>query len=360
MSCISSVSYSYLLDDSAYGNVKPSRGIRQGDPLSPCIFILCGEVLSGLCRKAHSSGHMTRLRVATGSPGVNHLLFADGTMFFLQTDMSSCATLSNILRKYETASGQMINMAKSSISFSSKTPQETRQRVHSYLGIEKEGGVRKYLGLPEHFGRKKRDLFTSIVERIRRRANSWSSRRLTKAGQLVMLKSVLSAIPTYAMTCFPLPISVCKRIQSALTRFWWDACEGKKKMCWVSWDRITKPKVLGRLGVRDIQLFNTALLAEQAWHIVTKPEGLLARVLLGKYCKAAPFLTVQPTKDCSHGWRSIVAGRDLLKLKLGAVIGNGETIRVWKNQWLSTDTPMTPCGPVPEKFQDLVVADLLT
>lgn len=126
MTCISSVSYSYLLDDSIHGNVKTSREIRQGDPLSPYIFIICGEVLSGLCRQAHSSGHMTGLRVATGSPRINHLLFADDTIFFLQTDVDSCAALSGILHKYETASRQMINTAKSSISFSSQTSQETR------------------------------------------------------------------------------------------------------------------------------------------------------------------------------------------------------------------------------------------
>ncbi|KAL0854761.1 hypothetical protein Bca101_059913 [Brassica carinata] len=301
MSCISSVSYSYLLDDSAHGHVVPSRGIRQGDPLSPYIFILCGEVLSGLCRQAQASGHMTGLRVATTSLRINHLLFADDTMFFLKTDVESCATLSNILRKYETASGQLINTAKSSISFSSQTPQETRLRVHSYLGIEKEGGVGKYLGLPEHFGRRKKDLFTSIVERIRQRANSWSTRRLSQAGKLVMLKSVLSAIPTYAMTCFQLPVSLCKRIQSVLTRFWWDSCEEKKGMCCVSWDRITKPKDLGGLGIRDIQHFNTSLLAKQAWRIVTKPEGLFARVLVGKSCRNSSFLTVKLPKECSHG-----------------------------------------------------------
>ena len=107
-------------------------------------------------------------------------------------------------------------------------------------------------------------------------------------------------------------------------------------------------------------MFNTALLAKQAWRIVTKPEGLLARVLLGKYCKASPFLSVQPPKECSHGWRSILAGRDLLTLKLSAVIGNGESIKVWKDHWLSTVTPMTPYGPVLEKHQDLVVSDFLT
>lgn len=232
MACISSVSYSFLINDAVCGNVVPMRGIRQGDPLSPYIFILCGKVLSGLCKRAQASSNLTGLRAGRLGPRIIHFLFADDTMFFLKTDQASIASLSDIIRQYEASSGQMISASKSSISFSAKTPQETRSHVLNYLGISREGGVGKYLGLPEHFGRRKKDLFTSIVDQIRQKARSWPSRRLSRTCKLTMLKSVLSAIPSYAMTCFLLPMSLCKRNQSALTRFWWDADENTKKMCW--------------------------------------------------------------------------------------------------------------------------------
>lgn len=153
MQCITSVSYSFLVNDSVHDRIHPSRGIRQGDPLSPYIFILCGEVLLGLCKRAQWSGHLSGLRVATHAPQINHLLFADDTMFFLNTDEDSCTTLLDILHKYRISSGQLINASKSSISFSAKIPQAIRQRVKTHLGIEKEVGVGKYLGLLEHFGR---------------------------------------------------------------------------------------------------------------------------------------------------------------------------------------------------------------
>lgn len=164
MECITSVTYSFLFNDGVAGNIHPQCGIRQGDPLSPYIFIICGEVLSGLCRNVQANGTLARIRVARNSPRINHLLFADDTMFFTKTDPQCCTTLLDILQSYERALGQMINTVKSSISFSAKTSQEIRIRVKQQLGIEKEGGVGKYLGLPEHWGRKKKDMFASMID----------------------------------------------------------------------------------------------------------------------------------------------------------------------------------------------------
>ena len=83
MECISTVSYSFLINDSVLGRVVPQRGIRQGDPLPPYIFILCSEVLSGLCAKAQRDGCLAGVKVATNCPRINHLPFADDNMFFI-------------------------------------------------------------------------------------------------------------------------------------------------------------------------------------------------------------------------------------------------------------------------------------
>ncbi|XP_048615609.1 uncharacterized protein LOC125588345 [Brassica napus] len=360
LQCISTVSYSYLINDTVYGLVQPYRGIRQGDPLSPYLFILCGEVLSGLCRRAEQEGSLYGIKVARGCPRVNHLLFADDTMFFTQASAKSSRALMAILHEYGNASGQQINTAKSAVTFSSKTPPEVKEATKVILVISKEGGLGKYLGLPEHFGRRKKDLFTSVVDRIRQRAVSLSTRRLSRAGKMTMLKSILTAIPTHIISCFQIPVSLCKRIQSVLTRFWWDGPEGNKKMCWVSWDKLTKPKAEGGLGFRDIQLFNQALLAKVAWRIITVPNCLLARILTGKYCKKQSFLNVANPSVASHGWRGILWGRELLKEKLGKSIGNGQTTRVWQDVWISLDDQVKPCGPIKEADLDLTVADLLT
>lgn len=174
-----------------------------------------------------------------------------------------------------------------------------------------------------------------------------------------MVKSVLSPIPSYAMTCFKLPVSLCKRIQSAVTRFWWDDKEGQHKMAWTSWEKMTKPKAIGGLGVRDFLAFNDAFLGKLSWRILHNPDILLSRVLIGKYCYSESFLSVTEKNSISHGWRGVLLGRDLLKEKLGWVVGNGLSIKAWQDPWLSVTEQMRPIGPVAEGSNDLTVAQLL-
>ena len=259
MECVSSVSYSFLINGGLQGRVQPSRGLRQGDPLSPYLFILCMEVLSGLYDNALRDGTMPGVKVGRHCPPINHLLFADDTMFFGKSNATSYETLLAIINKYESVSGQRINKVKSAVTFSSKTNAEAKARVKCKLEINNKGGIGKYLGLPEHFGRRKRDIFASIVDRIRQRSHGWTAKYLSGAGKMVLLKAVLSYMPNYAMSCFKLAKSLCKQVQSVLTRFWWDVKPEIRKMCWLSWDKMMLPKGARGLEFREIEIFNDAL-----------------------------------------------------------------------------------------------------
>ncbi|XP_022553759.1 uncharacterized protein LOC111203903 [Brassica napus] len=359
MECVSSVSYTFLINGAPQGGVLPSCGLRQGDPLSPYLFILCTEVLSGLCNQAQDRGTLAGIKVARGYPAINHLLFADDTMFFCRSDRDSCTELMSILNRYEAASGQCINRTKSAITFSFKTLPATKDNVKNALGIANEGGIGKYLGLSDDFGRKKRDIFSMIVDRIRQRAHSWSSKLLSGAGKLVLLKYVLVMIPSYAMSCFNLPQSLCKQIQSVLTWFWWDLKPEIRRLCWVSWEKLTMPKNAGGLGFCDIEHFNDALLAKLAWRLLKHPDSLLGQILLGKYCRQNDLLSCSSSGAMSHGWRGILAGREVIKRGLGWAVGTGKDINVWNENWLSTGEVSRPIGPPNFQDQDLTVQDLI-
>lgn len=172
-----------------------------------------------------------------------------------------------------------------------------------------------------------------------------------------MLKSVLAAMPTYAMTCFKLLQSLCKRIQSALTRFWWGSSPEKQKISWVAWKKMADPKCRGGLGFKDINNFNDALLAKLSWRLLKSPNSLPSRILLGKYCCDSPFLVYTVSAVASHGWRSLIIGRDLLIKQLGCAIGDGISINLWNDLWLSPHRKVQPMGP--EAQQHLTVSDLI-
>jgi len=111
--CISSVSYKVLLNGTPRGFIKPTRGIRQGDHISPFLFILCTEVLVANLKDAEWNGRIQGLQISRASPSTSHLLFADDNLFFCKADPSQGQEIINILRIYGEASGQRLNAAKS-------------------------------------------------------------------------------------------------------------------------------------------------------------------------------------------------------------------------------------------------------
>lgn len=117
--CVTSVSYSFLVNEDVIGPITASRGLRQGDPLSPYVFILCAEGLSVAINKAKIDGILHGSKVCRLAPEISHLLFADDCLIFCRATMQECAALRSILNNYERASCQAINYNKSGVFFHS-------------------------------------------------------------------------------------------------------------------------------------------------------------------------------------------------------------------------------------------------
>ena len=161
MACITSVQYKVLINGQPKGHIVPNRGLRQGDPLSPYLFILCTEALIANIRKKEEEKLLTGLKIARGSPAISHLLFADDSLFFCKANRQECETILQILKDYERASGQQINFQKSSLQFGHKVPDATRLEVQQVLGITTIGGMGTYLGIPESLGGSKTGFWLS-------------------------------------------------------------------------------------------------------------------------------------------------------------------------------------------------------
>jgi hypothetical protein len=197
---------------------KPSRGIPQGDPISPYLFLLCGEGLSSLLRN-YDGGWIDRgIRVSPQSPWISHLLFADDCLVFIRADVRSAERLNNILDIYSTGSGQSANKMKSSVFCSPNCSNTIRTAVRDTLQIIREALTEKYLGLPTASGRITEEQFEHIVESARAYVQGWSEKKLACAGREVLLKAVIQALPTYSMSCFKLTKGLCKKILAVMSK----------------------------------------------------------------------------------------------------------------------------------------------
>lgn len=132
------------------------------------------------------------------------------------------------------------------------------------------------------------------------------------------------------------------KIMSAMSAFWWNECSDKRKIQWVSWPDLCKPKDAGGLGFRDIEDFNQALLAKQAWKILNEPQSLLAQVYKGRYFANKDFLECGKGYRSSYAWRSILFGRELLQQGLIKSIGNVESTYIWGDKWIMDEIPRRP------------------
>ena len=142
-----------------------------------------------------------------------------------------------------------------------------------------EAVTEKYLGLPPIVGVDRTECFQFLIDRVTKLLCGWKEKMLSYGGKETLIKSIIQAIPTYAMSVFRLSKQVCKGIISAISQFWWEDDDQQKHIRWFAWWKMCVPKEKGGMGFRDREAFNQALLAKQAWRILQVPTSLCARVL---------------------------------------------------------------------------------
>uniref|UniRef100_A0A803NFH1 Reverse transcriptase domain-containing protein n=1 Tax=Cannabis sativa TaxID=3483 RepID=A0A803NFH1_CANSA len=335
MRCVKSASYKFVHGNFEVGPIVPSRGIRQGDPLSPYLFILCAEGLTALLRKYEQRGLIHGCKVANGAPRISHMLFADDSYLYCKANEVEARRIKEILYKFELASGQKVNFAKSSIFFSSNVEDNLRNVLCTSLamGIAPAGSL--YLGLPSSMSRNKTAALGYLKERIRKKLQGWSAKFISRAGKEVLIKAVAQSLPSYAMNVFMIPTKITTEMESLMARYWWkSSASSNSGIHWMSWKRLCHHKTKGGMGFRNLRDFNMALLGKQGWRLCVNTNSLVARIFKARYYPNGSFLTASLGSNPSYVWRSILEAQKLVVSGVRWTVGNGRNIRVLGEPWL--------------------------
>ncbi|XP_024196065.1 uncharacterized protein LOC112199256 [Rosa chinensis] len=326
MQCVTTVRYSFLVRGKPRGWVVPTRGLRQGDPLSPYLFLLGAEGFSALLQKKQSDGLLSGIVVCQDARSVNHLLFADDSMLYANAALEDCYQIQEVIETYGRASGQLVNFNKSSVVFSKNVTDYMQGEVAGLLGVEVVDFHEKYLGLPTYVGRKKSATFQYIKENLAKKLKNWQGKFLSGAGKDILIRVVAQSLPTYAMSVFQLT-------------------KGSKEE--------------GGLGFRSLEDFNSAMLAKQAWRIINHPNSLIARIYAARYFPSGSFWTAgMHASSPSYSWRSILSTRELIAEGFCWQIGNGERVKAWCDPWIPGLPSFKPELPANSGDITLKVSDL--
>ncbi|KAL2243600.1 UNVERIFIED_CONTAM: hypothetical protein Sindi_0478000 [Sesamum indicum] len=327
---VSNCWFSVLVNGEHAGFFHSTRGLRQGDPLSPALFVLAADYLSqGL--NTLFVAHPTMYYQSPGRVRVSHLAYADDMMIFTNICRQHMELLRDFLHAYERVSGQRINSAKSSFILSRQVPLSQLQEVQYVMGYQLKYLPVTYLGVPLYKGNRKACLFDSLISRIRDMLQGWAMTNLSHGGRLALIRSVLQAMPLHLLQVIHPPKSVLITIERIFNGFFWGSYNGRRHIHWCSWDKICRPVAEGGLGIRSLAEYVRAFSMKLWWRFRLK-SSLWSEYLHDRYCRALHPTHVPYNRNHSSVWHRLCRIRDVAEPLIFWTLGQG-AVSFWHDNW---------------------------
>jgi Reverse transcriptase (RNA-dependent DNA polymerase) len=259
-----------LLNDETTPTFTHKRGLRQGDPMSPLLFIIAVDVLQRMIHAANTM--LPHTLTSKIQEPIVALQYADDTILVTTIKGQTVRYLMMVLHSFSQTSGLAINFHKSAcIPFS--VDQVALQSIKELVACPITELPITYLGLPLTTKRLDKSLLMTLVEKIERRLAAWKGKVLSRGGRMQLIQAVISAIPIYYMACFRLPTWVINRIDRIRRSFLWaGANHSAGGISLTNWDTVCLPKKNGGLGLINLKLQNMAMLLRWWWKIY-EPQG---------------------------------------------------------------------------------------
>ncbi|KAJ0859980.1 putative RNA-directed DNA polymerase [Helianthus annuus] len=236
MATLRSAKASVLVNGSPTREFVCSRGLRQGDPLSPFLFVMVMEAQSGIMKVADSTGLFKGINISNEGPYLSHLIYADDVMFVCEWSMSNINNLRRMLRCFYLVSGLKVNLAKCSI-FGVGVSELAVQEMANRLKCKQGMFPFKHLGLMVGANMNLARNWKSVVDIFKNRLSIWKAKTLSYNGRITLIKSVLNSLPTYYFSLFKAPIKIIESLDRIRRVFFWGGSEEKARMNWVAWEK---------------------------------------------------------------------------------------------------------------------------
>ena len=337
--CISTASISIIVNGAPCKPFKMGRGLRQGDPLSPFLFLMMAEVLNRLLLKAAAEGFFQGLHIGSGKVCITHLQFADDTILFCEPKREYLQNIKSILFSFQNFSGLSVNYAKSGLIVIGKE-EGWAARAAEDLQCQLVQLPITYLGVPLGANMKKFSSWQPILDKIQHRLASWKASCLSRAGRLVLIKAVLNNLPVYYLSLFKIPKRVANEINKIQRKFLWNGKKEGRCSALVRWEIVQRPKARGGLGVGDLLLKNAALLFKWWWRYACEEGVLWRQVVQTVHEDDHVLLPRLATCTLPGPWRDIkrlaTEGIPIKKAffsNLKVQLGEESKLRFWLDPW---------------------------
>lgn len=301
--CLASSRASILVNGSPTDEFPIRKGVRQGDPLSPFLFIIAMEGLNIAMREACDKGLFGGIKIPNSNISISHLFYADDAIFLGNWDKNYILTLSRILKCFEVVSGLKVNFHKSRV-FGINCVESELHRWSRLLGCMVDVFPFTYLGVPVGANMNLKKHWKPVVEKFHSKLSSWKAKTLSMGGRLTLVKAVLGSIPTYYLSLFKALAGILENLEAIRRRFFWGGGEDKKKIHWVAWDKVIADKKDGGLGVGSLKAQNVALLSKWWWRLKNGDQALWADIVRGIHNISNTPLLVLSNQPHSGVWKN--------------------------------------------------------
>ncbi|KAM6545731.1 hypothetical protein CsatB_026467 [Cannabis sativa] len=367
MKCISSVSFSILLNGGPLKQFCPGRGLRQGDPISHYLFILCSEVLSRMLLRKEETGLLSGFKVSPQSPSISHLMYADDIFVFCKANLEEVGVGMDCVQLFGSWSGQCLNVQKSAYICSKNVNEDTQAELSQFLGFRKLGKEDRFLGNQIIWSNSKTKDLRYIKDKICSKIEGWRCKLLSQAGRSTLIRAVAQSTPVYSMATYLFPKTLCHEMDQAVRKFWWMGSESKDRfLALCDWNSLCLPLDRGGLNFKKFGDVNLALVAKLGWKLAKEEDSLWCKVFKAKYWgnREQAFWNSDLPRNASFGAKGIMATRDLIRNEACWVLADGGKADLWASPWIpwldwdKSRAAFNPlCVPNPIKVSTLIGAD---